>query len=101
MRPASSRASKYNPGARWDENHRVLDISADLEALDNLSGEYWISAVLTEDNVRGTGAGWSQANAYAGGGKVHMGGYEALPNPFPAFHIEQRQTVVIRVEPYK
>lgn len=72
------------PGARWDENQRMLDISAELEALQDLNGEYWISAVLTEDNVRGTGAGWSQANAYAGGGNGPMGGYESLPNPVPA-----------------
>jgi hypothetical protein len=71
-------------GARWDENQRLLDISANLEALTAMNGEYWVSAVLTEDFVRGTGAGWSQANAYAGGGNGPMGGYEALPNPVPA-----------------
>jgi hypothetical protein len=71
-------------GAKWDFDNRVLDISANLEALATMNGEYWLTAVLTEDFVRGTGTGWSQANAYAGGGNGPMGGYEALPNPVPA-----------------
>jgi hypothetical protein len=29
-------------------------------------------------------AGWSQSNAYAGGGSGEMGGFEILPNPVPA-----------------
>ncbi len=72
------------PGAAWDENTRKLDISGSIEFTGSTEGEYWASAVITEDNVRGSGTGWNQANAYAGGGNGVMGGYEALPNPVPA-----------------
>ncbi|MDD3132098.1 MAG: T9SS type A sorting domain-containing protein, partial [Bacteroidales bacterium] len=43
-----------------------------------------INAVLLEDYVTGTGAGYAQANYYSGGGLGVMGGYEDLPNPVPA-----------------
>lgn len=39
---------------------------------------------MTEDGVTGTGSGYNQSNAYAGGGNGVMGGYESLPNPVPA-----------------
>jgi len=39
---------------------------------------------LTEDGVTGTGSGYNQSNAYAGGGNGAMGGYESLSNPVPA-----------------
>jgi hypothetical protein len=72
------------PGADWNEENRELQISGMFEMLTDVEGEYWATAVITEDEVRGTGQGWSQANAYAGGGNGPMGGYEALPNPVPA-----------------
>jgi hypothetical protein len=44
----------------------------------------WVNLVLTEDGVKGTGSGYNQANAYAGGAAGPMGGYEILANPVPA-----------------
>jgi len=38
-----------------------------------------LALVITESNVTGTGAGWGQKNAYAGGGSGDMGGYESQP----------------------
>jgi hypothetical protein len=49
-----------------------------------VSGDYKIACVLTQDSVKGTGSGYNQSNAYAGGQNGAMGGYEALPNPVPA-----------------
>jgi hypothetical protein len=40
--------------------------------------------VLTEDGVTGSGNGYNQSNAYAGGNNGAMGGFESLPNPVPA-----------------
>jgi thiol-disulfide isomerase/thioredoxin len=41
-------------------------------------------AVLVEDGVKGTTAGFNQTNYYADNAAGVMGGYEALPNPVPA-----------------
>jgi len=46
--------------------------------------DFRFNAVLVENEVTGTGDGWDQANAYAGGANGPMGGYEDLPNPVPA-----------------
>jgi len=48
------------------------------------SANYRLGVILYEDGVTGTGNGYNQANAYAGGGNGVMGGYESLPNPVPA-----------------
>lgn len=40
-----------------------------------------LAAIITEDNVVGTGTEYNQANYYAGGGSGVMGGYETKPNP--------------------
>ncbi len=71
-------------GATWDAGTRVLNVSATTTFQQNVSGNYKIAFVLTEDDVTGTGATWAQANAYAGGANGDMGGYEALPSPVPA-----------------
>ncbi|MBP6396467.1 MAG: choice-of-anchor J domain-containing protein [Saprospiraceae bacterium] len=41
-------------------------------------------AVLVEDGVTGTGAGFNQVNYYAANAAGPMGGFESLPNPVPA-----------------
>ena len=47
-----------------------------------------LALVITEDEVSGTGAGWSQANAYSGSTTTFLTGggvnYNLLPNPIPA-----------------
>jgi len=71
-------------GATWDEATRTLQVSATTTFQSNATGNYKIALVLTEDEVTGTGSGYAQANAYAGGGNGAMGGYEDLPSPVPA-----------------
>ena len=75
----------------------AIDVEADLDPSTNelkvtVSGEFLIpinnewrfNAVISEDGVTGSGAGWEQINIYSGGGQGEMGGYENLPNPVPA-----------------
>jgi hypothetical protein len=71
-------------GATWDANSRVLNVSVRYNFALDANGNYKSACVLTEDGVTGTGAGWSQSNAYAGGNNGVMGGYESLPSPVPA-----------------
>ena len=71
-------------GATWDANSRVLNVSVRYNFALAANGNYKSACVLTEDGVTGTGAGWSQSNAYAGGNNGVMGGYESLPTPVPA-----------------
>ena len=61
----------------------TVDVSAEIFAA-LMPGDYRMNVVLTEDGVTGTGAGYAQVNAYAGGGAGPMGGYENLPSPVPA-----------------
>ena len=76
--------AKLETGAKLDQETNTLDVSVEVEFLENGSGTHYISLILTEDDVRGTTSGYNQANAYAGGGAGPMGGYELLPNPVPA-----------------
>ncbi len=71
-------------GATWDPATRMLYVSVTADFQDSANNNYKIACVLTEDEVTGTGGGWSQSNAYAGGANGVMGGYESLPNPVPA-----------------
>lgn len=72
----------------WDATTRELSVTvtADFQAAAN--DNYKLAVVLTEDDVTGTGSGYAQANAYAGGGNGPMGGYENLPSPVPAAQME-------------
>ena len=69
--------------ATFDEatGNVVLTTSADFS---EAASGYRLSAVVMEDEVTGTTAGYNQVNAYSGGGQGPMGGYELLPNPVPA-----------------
>jgi hypothetical protein len=71
-------------GATWDATTRVLNVSVTSNFSMTANSNYKAACVLTEDEVTGTGAGWSQSNAYAGGNNGVMGGFEALSNPVPA-----------------
>jgi hypothetical protein len=71
-------------GATWDPATRMLYVSVTADFQNAADNNYKLACVLTEDGVIGTGAGWSQSNAYAGGANGEMGGFEALPNPVPA-----------------
>ncbi|MDF3029214.1 MAG: hypothetical protein K0S23_3521 [Fluviicola sp.] len=70
-------------GATWNATTRELKVSTSANFLAAANNNYRLGIVLTEDEVTGT-TGFSQANAYAGGGNGTMGGFESLPNPVPA-----------------
>jgi hypothetical protein len=71
-------------GATWDAGTRTLNVSVSAEFQAAANNNYKLAIVLTEDDVTGTGSGWSQSNAYANNAAGPMGGYESLPNPVPA-----------------
>jgi hypothetical protein len=71
-------------GATYDPSTRLLNISVSTEMLQATNGSYKVACALTEDGVTGAGAGYNQANAYAGGNNGVMGGYENLPSSVPA-----------------
>jgi len=73
------------PGAEWNEETGILAVSLSTLFQENVQGsDYNLALVITEDGVTGTGPGYNQVNAYAGGNNGPMGGYENLPNPVPA-----------------
>lgn len=71
-------------GATWDPVTRTLNVSVSTEMMQATTGSYKVACVLTEDDVTGSGNGYNQSNAYAGGNNGAMGGFESLPNPVPA-----------------
>ncbi|MDH4474775.1 MAG: T9SS type A sorting domain-containing protein [Fluviicola sp.] len=71
-------------GAIWNSATRVLEVSVSAEFQAAATNGYKLAIVLTEDGVTGSGSGWSQSNAYSGGGNGVMGGFETLGNPVPA-----------------
>ncbi|MCS6928208.1 MAG: Omp28-related outer membrane protein [Saprospiraceae bacterium] len=68
----------------WIPSIRRVRIRSSVRFLEAMNGDFRLAVVLTEDGVRGTTSGYNQANAYAGGARGPMGGYENLPNPVPA-----------------
>lgn len=68
----------------WEPATRDLSVTITATFQDVANDNYKLAVVLTEDGVTGTGSGYNQVNAYAGGGNGVMGGYELLPNPVPA-----------------
>jgi thiol-disulfide isomerase/thioredoxin len=70
-------------GAIYNVASRELKVSLTTKFNVAVSGNYKVAFVLVEDSVTGTGTGWDQVNAYAGGSRGEMGGFEKLPNPVP------------------
>ncbi len=81
------RINKVAPAELMIENQSVtngvltFDVTATFYAM---VANYRLNAVLVEDYVTGTSAGYNQANFYSGGAFGEMGGFELLPNPIPA-----------------
>ncbi|MCE3277961.1 MAG: hypothetical protein K0S44_152 [Bacteroidetes bacterium] len=71
-------------GATYNTSTRVLNVSVTTTLMTNISGNYKLAAVITEDSVTGTTSAYNQSNAYAGGASGPMGGFESMPNPVPA-----------------
>ena len=77
-------AATIKNGATYDAVTRELKVSLTTTLNQDISGDYRVACVLTQDSVRGTGAAYNQANAYANGAAGPMGGFELLANPVPA-----------------
>ncbi len=71
-------------GATYNSTTRVLNVSITTTMQNNISGNYKVACVITEDSVTGTTSAYNQSNAYHGGASGPMGGFESLPNPVPA-----------------
>lgn len=67
-----------------DGTFRTITATVNATFKENVSGDYRLLAVVSEDHVTGTDSGYNQSNAYAGGGNGPMGGYENLPSSVPA-----------------
>ena len=73
-----------NLGARYNANTRLLEVEVKADFVEAVTGDHRFNFVVIEDGVKGTTSSYNQSNAYAGGGRGPMGGYELLPNPVPA-----------------
>lgn len=72
------------PTVTYNNSTRVCSVAVAATFAANLSGDYRIAVVFTEDNVTGTASTYDQHNYYAGGSYGPMGGYESLPSTVPA-----------------
>lgn len=71
-------------GAAYDSVTRQLKVSITTTLKKDITGDYRVACVLTEDSVSGVSTAFDQVNGYAGGSLGEMGGFELLPNPVPA-----------------
>ncbi len=78
-------------GALYDPATRQLKVSITTTLQADITSEFKVACVLTEDSVRGTTTDYDQVNGYAGGSKGVMGGFELLPNPVPAAQMVYNQ----------
>jgi len=67
----------------YNNETRELLFSLNAKFLANINNARF-NAVITENDVTGTSAGYAQSNYYAGGNNGNMGGYEDKPDPVPA-----------------
>lgn len=71
-------------GAEYDPATRLLKVSITTTLKKDISGDYRVACVITEDSVSGVSTAFDQVNGYSGGALGEMGGFELLPNPVPA-----------------
>ncbi len=74
--------ARLNVGAVDDGGQLTVSVGATF--LQDVPAGYKLAAILIENGVTGTGSGYNQANAYAGGAFGPMGGYELQPGTIPA-----------------
>ncbi len=91
----------FEIGADLDAATGNIDISVELEALEEVTVFDNIVLAILEDEVTGTGNGYAQVNAYAGGGNGVMGGYELLPSPVPAEDMVYEDVARALITPYE
>ncbi len=59
-------------------------VNAHVKPAIDMSGDFRLTLVLTEDDVSGTGSEWAQGNKFAGGAYGPMGGFEQKADTVPA-----------------
>lgn len=59
----------------------------------DMTGDYRVLLIITEDDVSGTAPEWDQQNIFSGGKLGPMFGYENLPNPIPAKDMKYQYVV--------
>jgi hypothetical protein len=83
----NERITEFSPAELMVKKQSLLDGVLTFEVTASFYAKvanFSLNAVLVEDYVTGTGAGYNQVNYYSGGGLGEMGGFENLPNPVPA-----------------
>jgi hypothetical protein len=68
-------------GATFDAASNTVTISVSATFNQSVPDGYSLSAAVIENSVKGTGSGYNQSNAYAGGASGVMGGFETKTNP--------------------
>ena len=72
-----------NINNQFNEATRELVSTVSITALEAISGNYKVGAIVYEDAVTGPAPQYNQVNQYSGYYQS-MGGFENLPNPVPA-----------------
>lgn len=65
-------------------NDDGINVTAQITPAINMTGDFRLALILTEDGVTGTTIAYDQANNYAAGAHGPMGGFETMANPIPA-----------------
>lgn len=76
--------SFFDVQAQYNEETKEATLKVVVNAKEKILSSSRVYMMLVEDEVKGSGSGYAQSNAYAGGGNGAMGGFENLPNPVPA-----------------
>lgn len=71
-------------GASLDDDTTSIAISVTTTFNQNITGDWRLVCVLTEDGIQRDSTGYAQSNAYANNSNGPMGGYENLPSKVPA-----------------
>lgn len=71
-------------GASLDDDTTSIAISVTTTFNQNITGDWRLVCVLTEDGIQRDSTGYAQSNAYANNSNGPMGGYESLPSKVPA-----------------
>lgn len=71
---------------QFNEATRELITTVSVTALEYISGNYCVAAIVCEDAVTGPAPQYNQANQFSNN-YLPMGGFEDLPNPIPANRI--------------
>lgn len=74
--------------ATYDAPTRTYNITIGAKFATDLSGDFRINGVVTEDHVTGSGNAYAQANYYSGGAQGPMGNFHNLTDPVPSSQME-------------